>query len=34
MLAVAAVDVVSEVYKGYEDWRIGDRQGRWIISWA
>ena len=27
MLAVAAVDVVSEVYKGYEDWRIGDRQG-------
>ncbi|WP_430303290.1 dermonecrotic toxin domain-containing protein, partial [Pseudomonas sp. DC418] len=27
MLAVAAVDVVSEVYKGYADWRIGDRQG-------
>jgi len=27
MFAVAAVDVVSEVYKGYADWRIGDRQG-------
>lgn len=27
MFAVAAVDVVSEVYKGYTDWRIGDRQG-------
>ncbi|AGN83249.1 NEL-type E3 ubiquitin ligase domain-containing protein [Pseudomonas sp. GD03651] len=27
MFAVAAVDVVSEVYKGYEDWRLGDRQG-------
>ncbi|MFJ4054781.1 NEL-type E3 ubiquitin ligase domain-containing protein [Pseudomonas sp. NPDC089743] len=27
MMAVAAVDVVSEVYKGYADWRIGDRQG-------
>ena len=27
MFAVAAVEVVSEVYKGYEDWRIGDRQG-------
>lgn len=27
MFAVAAVDVVSEVYKSYADWRIGDRQG-------
>jgi len=27
MFAVAAVDVVSEVYKGYADWQIGDRQG-------
>ncbi len=27
MFAVAAVDIVSEVYKGYADWQIGDRQG-------
>ncbi|MFF5864917.1 NEL-type E3 ubiquitin ligase domain-containing protein [Pseudomonas sp. NPDC012596] len=27
MFAVAAVDVVSEVYRGYADWQIGDRQG-------
>ena len=27
MFAVAAVEVVSEVYKGYADWQLGDRQG-------
>ncbi|MGK0149226.1 NEL-type E3 ubiquitin ligase domain-containing protein [Pseudomonas putida] len=27
LLAVAAVQVASEVYEGYEDWRIGDREG-------
>ena len=27
LLAVAAVQVASEVYEGYQDWRIGDREG-------
>ncbi|WP_060477853.1 NEL-type E3 ubiquitin ligase domain-containing protein [Pseudomonas monteilii] len=27
MFAVAALGVASEVYKGYEDWQLGDRQG-------
>ncbi|MEE1882047.1 NEL-type E3 ubiquitin ligase domain-containing protein [Pseudomonas soli] len=27
MLGVAAVQIASEVYEGYQDWRIGDRQG-------
>ncbi|MFJ2984797.1 MULTISPECIES: NEL-type E3 ubiquitin ligase domain-containing protein [unclassified Pseudomonas] len=26
MLAVAAVQLASEVYEGYEDWQLGDRQ--------
>ncbi|UVK81476.1 leucine-rich repeat domain-containing protein [Pseudomonas sichuanensis] len=27
MLGVAALDIVKEVYEGYEDWQIGDREG-------
>jgi hypothetical protein len=27
MLAVTAVQIASEVYEGFEDWRIGDRKG-------
>ncbi|BBH47753.1 NEL-type E3 ubiquitin ligase domain-containing protein [Pseudomonas sp. KU43P] len=27
MLAVAAVQVADEVYEGYRDWQLGDRQG-------
>lgn len=27
MLGMAAVQVVNEIYDGYQDWRLGDRQG-------
>ncbi|MCX2686177.1 NEL-type E3 ubiquitin ligase domain-containing protein [Pseudomonas sp. DCB_AW] len=27
MLAVAAVQIADEVYEGYQDWQLGDRQG-------
>lgn len=27
MLGVAALELAKEVYEGYEDWRIGDREG-------
>ena len=27
MLAVAAVQIAEEVYEGYQDWQLGDRQG-------
>ncbi len=27
MLVVSAAQIASQVYEGYEDWRIGDRQG-------
>ncbi|MDU9402007.1 NEL-type E3 ubiquitin ligase domain-containing protein [Pseudomonas sp. zfem004] len=27
MLGVAALEIAKEVYEGYEDWRIGDREG-------
>lgn len=31
LLAVSAVQLLDEVYEGYQDWRLGDRQGHWTM---